>query len=416
MITTTKLAAAMCALALTAATGCTNDSADGETVGSTTTAVSTTAGSASGSSGDGPGADNIYSDPAKWLCAPGADDACSIELSVSTVNANGVKRTDLRRNEQPFDCFYVYPTISRDATTTSDWFASEDEEGYVARYQAAPLTSRCRVFAPLYRQWTLASIGARVGGDVPDDEVNPYDDVLAAWRHYLATDNDGRGVVLIGHSQGSMHLTRLIQEEIEPDESASRLLIAAYLAGTSIQVPDGADVGATFSSTPLCREETDTGCVVTWSSYRSEEPESAGSIFGRHFDGTVAACNPPSSLRGTRSVTSPLMPAVRNASILSSLLPAVPEDASWFDGAVIDTTYVALDDFVFAECRDTETKNAAMITVHADPTDPRADDITGDLSAEWGLHLVDVSLFLGDIIDLISTQFEAWESAPSASG
>ncbi|MDL9947370.1 DUF3089 domain-containing protein [Gordonia sp. ABSL11-1] len=40
-------------------------------------------------------------------------------------------------------------------------------------------------------------------------------DVLAAWNAYVA-QNTGRGVILIGHSQGAFMLRKLIREQIDP--------------------------------------------------------------------------------------------------------------------------------------------------------------------------------------------------------
>ena len=80
----------------------------------------------------------------------------------------------------------------------------------------------------------------------------PYEDVRAAWRHYLAHDNGGRGVVLIGHSQGARILARLIAHEIE-GKPEQRLLAGALILGFDVEVPEGKDVGGTFKTIPLCR-------------------------------------------------------------------------------------------------------------------------------------------------------------------
>src|ERR1700730_17876398 len=69
-----------------------------------------------------------------------------------------------------------------------------------------------------------------------------YNDVLNAWNYYLEHDNQGRGVVLIGHSQGSLVLTQLIKNEIDGKPLQSRI-ISALLLGTSLPVPRGKDVG-----------------------------------------------------------------------------------------------------------------------------------------------------------------------------
>ena len=52
--------------------------------------------------------------------------------------------------------------------------------------------------------------------------------------------------------------------------------------------------------------------------------------------------------------------------------------------------------------------NWLEVTVNADPATPRADDISGDLTPEWGLHLVDMNLVMGDMVDLVAAQKDAF--------
>ena len=63
--------------------------------------------------------------------------------------------------------------------------------------------------------------------------------MLGAWREYLARDNRGRGVVLIGHSQGTRMLRRLIREEIDPSPAARGRLVSAMLLGGNVIVRRG---------------------------------------------------------------------------------------------------------------------------------------------------------------------------------
>ena len=86
--------------------------------------------------------------------------------------------------------------------------------------------------------------------------------MLDAFRTYMAQDNDGRGVVLVGHSQGTGMLAQLIAEEIDPNEDVATLLVSAYLAGGSITVPEGEVVGGEFEHIPMCTSADETGCVV----------------------------------------------------------------------------------------------------------------------------------------------------------
>ena len=85
----------------------------------------------------------------------------------------------------------------------------------------------------------------------PPDRALGYNDVLDAWNYYLQHDNNGRGVVLIGHSQGSGVLTQLIRSEIDGKPVQARL-ISALLLGTNLAVPKGKDDGGAFKHIPLC--------------------------------------------------------------------------------------------------------------------------------------------------------------------
>lgn len=48
------------------------------------------------------------------------------------------------------------------------------------------------------------------------------------------------------------------------------------------------------------------------------------------------------------------------------------------------------------------------LVVHGDPADPRTDDIGGDLTTEWGMHLIDANVAMGNIEDLVATQADAY--------
>ncbi|MFN8052219.1 MAG: DUF3089 domain-containing protein [Acidimicrobiales bacterium] len=354
-----------------------------------------------------------YDDPAHWLCRPDRDDACSRDLDATVVTADGALTVEpfVPAADPSIDCFYVYPTISRDPGAISDWNASPDEEGFAAYNQVARLRADCRVFAPVYRQRTLASLATRVAGGTTADGADPYDDVLDAWKTYMSEDNHGRGVVLVGHSQGSALLSRLVSEEIDPSPSLRSRLVAAYLAGWAVRVPAGRDVGGDFRHVPLCRRSDQTGCVVTWASFRSTAPPPADAFFGKPREGDdPAACNNPSALAGGSAEPHGYFPANRSASILASLAPDAPGATPWVDpsAGTVTTPFVSLPGLVSTECSSADGFNFLKVTVHGDPADPRADDIGGDLTPEWGLHLVDLNLVMGDVVSLVASQASAW--------
>ena len=358
-----------------------------------------------------------YADDAHWLCRPDRADVCSGNLDTTTIAADGTLTVvPFEPATAPaIDCFYVYPTISRDPTPNSDWNASDAEEGYAAINQVARLRADCRVFAPVYRQRTLGALASNLGsGDSPGEVVDPFGDVLDAWKTYMATENRGRGVVLVGHSQGAALLNQLIQEEIDPNDDVRSLLVSAYLAGWAVAVPEGEDVGGDFANVPLCRSDDQSGCVVTWSSFRSSAPPVPGAFFGKPRTGDdPAACTNPAALAGGSAEPDSVFPANASASILASVAADAPGAGVWVDPALgkVTTPFVSVPGLVSTECASTDGFSYLKVTVQGDPADPRADDIGGDLTPEWGLHLIDFNLVMGNVVDLVATQATSWASA-----
>ncbi len=404
--------------ALLALAGCAGGDDDASS-GSTTTEASTTTTTAAPLARYADYEPDVYADPANWICHPDAEDICDGGLDATVVEADGTLTAEPWQADPdaPIDCFYVYPTISLDTTEVSDRVAG-DEERFVTLNQAARLGQECRVFAPVYRQRTLAGLTSALGGTTTTTvagqppEPNPgYTDVLDAFRTYMATENQGRGVVLIGHSQGASVLNRLIQEEVDPNSDVRDQLVAAYLAGSSVRVPEGADVGGDFAQVPLCRTEDQTACVVSWASFRSDAPPVENSLFGRPRTGEgVSACNSPAALGGGSAEVHSYFPADPNASILSSLGVSRDQATRWVEGAEITTPFVTTPGFVTAACVSEGGYDYLEVTVRGDPADPRVDDIGGDLTPQWGLHLQDVNLVMGDIVGLVGTQSAAWRA------
>ena len=196
-----------------------------------------------------------YANPAVWLCKPDREDACSAPQDATIVAVNGTLTHEAFHpaKNPPIDCFYVYPTVSNEPGGNSDLNVTGAEKS-VVNAQFARFAAKCRLFAPMYRQVTLTALRAMIAGKpIPVDRDLGYGDVLAAWNYYLAHDNQGRGVVLVGHSQGSGVLTRLIKEEIDGKPVQGKL-ISAILMGTSLPVPKGADVGGAFRAGHLKQE------------------------------------------------------------------------------------------------------------------------------------------------------------------
>lgn len=359
-----------------------------------------------------------YGKPENWLCHPGKVDACDANQDATVIKADGSRSTEKfsPTSNPKFDCFYVYPTVSFDPTPNSDMIAGP-EENTVAAFQAGRFAEHCRVFAPLYRQVTLTALQALLQGKpVVADRAMAYRDVKAAWEEYLAYDNHGRGVVLIGHSQGSGILKQLVAEAIEGTPTQKQI-ISVLIPGTNVAVPAGKDVGGDFKSTPLCHNAKDVGCVVSYVSFRADSPPPENSRFGVvPQSGMVAACVNPAALGGGAAVSDAYL-GTRGAGMAGA--PMGPWTS---DGAAVTTPFVKVPGLISTACTTSGKFNYLAVSVNAKPSDTRTQTIVGDVVVggrtlkEWGLHLIDMPVVMGDLVELSDAQAKVWAGKQPISG
>ncbi|HET9704744.1 MAG TPA: DUF3089 domain-containing protein [Vicinamibacterales bacterium] len=355
---------------------------------------------------------NDYADEKNWLCRPGrTGDACDVDLTATVVAADGtLTREPFTPNPKaPIDCFYVYPTVSTDTGVFSDMTADPAETNVILQ-QFARFASKCRTFAPMYRQLTLAGLRQRLasgGGPSIFEKGVWFDDVRDAWRSYLQRDNQGRGVVLVGHSQGAYILTELLRQDID-GKPIQKQIVAAYILGATFPVAKG-QAGGVLKNLPLCRKEGQIGCVVNFSAFRSTVPPPANTLFGKAADPAQSgSCTNPAALAGGSAPLHAYLSATGNNIVASAAVKP------WVEGKAVDTPFVSVPGLLTGECKTNEHATYLEVTVNGIPSDPRVDDITGDLGmpgkalANWGLHLVDVNLVMGNLLTQVEQQTRAY--------
>ncbi len=351
-----------------------------------------------------------YRDDRNWLCRPGRADACRPDPTRTVVGIDGSMTTEaVTAAPAPrADCFYVYPTASNDPGDNSDMIPGIEEKGQAASHVAA-FASVCRTFAPTYRQVTLTALHA--GKMATADWGLAYGDVRAAFHDYLARDNGGRPVVLIGHSQGSALLKRLVADEID-GKPLARQLLSAILPGTTVSVPQGMDVGGDFKALPLCRSDRQTGCIVTWASYRDADPPPANGLFGRAADPSMAAgCTNPAKLDGGAVALDTVVgfPWWTKGFVQYH----APTDWS-VGGKRIATRFARVPGLVTGQC--VTRGGFTYLAVHvgtgelAKIFDPAT---VGDAAyPEWGMHVMDIHLVQGNLVRMVAAQTRSWTAIP----
>lgn len=211
---------------------------------------------------------NAYENSALWYSRPGIgkNDPARWQPTFAETGATAAPGSPAKA-ARPFAVFFVHPTSY---LNRSRWNAPLDNGGdpeaeRVARIylrgMASAFNPATEIWAPRYRQATFgAFLTAAPEGKQAIDAA--YADVREAFRYFLATVDPGMPIVLAGHSQGALHLKRLIAEEVKGIPVASRL-VAAYVIGWPVSTLHDLPV----MGTPACAAPDQTACVISWSSF-----------------------------------------------------------------------------------------------------------------------------------------------------
>ncbi len=338
-----------------------------------------------------------------WLCRPGLPgDPCTRSLTTTSVAADGARRTlDVQpATSSRFDCFYVYPTVSNQKTANANLHIDQVEID-AAVEQASQFSRVCRVWAPIYRQQTVAGLLDVTAYKQTTDIA--FKSLLSGWRDYLAHDNHGRPFVLIGHSQGAAMLIRLIRSQIDANPALRKQLVSAIVLGGNVQVPVGKVVGGSFQHVPGCTAAAETGCVIAYSSFPSRPP--ALTLFGRPGTGV-------SLLSGQTSTAGQVL-CVNPAALgggTGALEPYFTRAVLGPPGAPVATHWVTYPGLYAATCKSVGGDTWLQVNDVGSSADkrPRVTEADG---ASWGFHVADVNLALGNLVEDVQRQETAFRAA-----
>ncbi len=372
-----------------------------------------------------------------WLCRPGKvneeikytgkdvkeggpfnegvapEDPCEYARETTVLEQGGGtsvvdKPASKKEKKKPVDCFYVYPTVSEQAgpnATTN----IEEAERVIAIDQASRFSQVCNVYAPMYKQLTLSAIKGAPSKTAP---IIAYESVAAAFKEYITKFNkpnkEGkrRPFVFIGHSQGSFLLKALIPMEVETHPEYLGDMVSALLMGGQVFVPEGQRVGGTFKKVPTCEQVDETGCVIAYSTFLKEPPED--SLFGRktsaleegsHAGEEVACVNPTISRQdGAEGLLEPYASTVPFPGELGEATP-LPE---------VSTAWATTPDLYSAQCH--KENGASWLQVNTVGTNPeKAPPVEERIGPEWGLHLYDINIALGNLVHTVAIQTAQYE-------
>ncbi|GAA4644248.1 DUF3089 domain-containing protein [Pontixanthobacter gangjinensis] len=230
--------------------------------------------------------ENAYQDPEMWFSRPGIGTSDPARWQPA-MRGEGRSVPAAAGPNSNFAVFFVHPTSFLDRTTWNaqlDDAESQNIAKIYVRGMASPFNQATEVWAPRYRQATFGAF-LTDSGEATRALDAAYADVKQAYEFFIATVDEDTPIVLVGHSQGALHLLRLLREEVSGSPISSRVA-AIYAIGWPISVVnDLPSLGF-----PACATADQAGCILSWSSFA--EPADPSDVMDSYsnsmgFDGKL---------------------------------------------------------------------------------------------------------------------------------
>ena len=173
------------------------------------------------------------------------------------------------------DVFYIYPTLLTDKNNNSwnsdlqDSKQNQQVKDIAIKYQASAWANAGRIYSPYYRQVHYRSFfepytsngGIKAG-------IIAYDDIKKSFEYYLKHFNNGRPIIIAGHSQGAYHCKLLLKDYFDGKELQNQL-IAAYIPGTRVDKDE-------FTTINHLNDPKDVKGYLSWNTFRINKKPKKG--------------------------------------------------------------------------------------------------------------------------------------------
>jgi Protein of unknown function (DUF3089) len=201
-----------------------------------------------------------YADPENWAALPLRKDAADWVPESAGLRDN--------QDSALADVFFIHPTtdlygLGGNANIEKDKLNNITDKTAV-KYQASVFNGSCKVYAPRYRQAALHNFFKKNSAEAQESFDLAYSDVKKAFEYYLEHYNNGRPIVIAGHSQGSKHAARLLQDFFDGTPLQQQLVLA-YVIG----FPTRADQ---FQFLKVSTDSNDVGGIVSFSTFGMDPP------------------------------------------------------------------------------------------------------------------------------------------------
>jgi hypothetical protein len=225
---------------------------------------------------------DIPDNPALWLPEGYADPVEEEEQGEPGPDAKGAEQEAPKAS-----VFFIHPTSFLDRSRWNSPLDDQDSQKRAqlfVRSQASAFNGVGEIWAPKYRQATFGAF--LTSKEDANKALNfAYRDVLAAFDAFVSQAPKDRPLILAAHSQGSLHLTRLLAERVAGKPIAERIA-AVYAIGWPVSKT--ADVA--LLGLPACEKAEDSGCLISWQSFAEPaDPKMITDVYDSSFAANGAA-------------------------------------------------------------------------------------------------------------------------------